>query len=34
MGGRKPVISPDEVINIILNFKERVITEVNGEKSK
>eukprot|EP00102_Acyrthosiphon_pisum_P022436 XP_016659646.1 PREDICTED: uncharacterized protein LOC107883669 [Acyrthosiphon pisum] len=32
MGGRKPVISPDEVINIILNFKERVITEVNGEK--
>jgi len=25
------VISPDEVINIIFNFKDKVITEVNGE---
>lgn len=34
MRGRKPTICPAEIISIILKFKDRVITEVNGEKSK
>jgi len=32
MRGRKPTICPDEIISVILKFKDRVITEVNGEK--
>jgi len=34
MRGRKPKICPNEIIGVILKFKDRIITEVDGEKSK
>lgn len=33
MKGRKSAVSPDQVIEAIINFKDRVVTEVDGIKS-
>ena len=34
MKGRKPSIHPDLVVEAVLQFKDRIIIEDNGEKSK
>jgi len=34
MAGRKAVIPSHQIVEAVLQFKDRIITEVNGEKSK
>jgi len=34
MVGRKPLVDPLRIINAVLHFKNSVIEENNGEKSK
>lgn len=34
MKGRKPAIHPDEVVEAVLQFKDRIVIEDKGEKSK
>lgn len=33
MAGRKAVIPSQQIVEAVLQFKDRIITEVNGEKS-
>jgi len=34
MSGRKPAVAPAVVIDVVLQFKERIVQIENGEKSK
>lgn len=34
MAGRKASVDPSRIINAVLHFKNRVVEEKNGEKSK
>jgi len=34
MKGRKPAVHPDVVVEAVLQFKDRIVIEDNGEKSK
>lgn len=34
MKGRKPAVHPDVVVEAVLQFKDRIVVEDNGEKSK
>jgi len=34
MAGRKAVIPSQQIVDAFFHFKDRIITEVNGEKSK
>lgn len=34
MKGRKPAVNPLNIVETVFKFKERVVTEVDGKKSK